>query len=113
MATPEGKVKAKVVKALKELDAFYFFPATGGYGRAGIPDIVGCYRGIFFAIECKAAGKKPTALQLKALTEIDARQGVTFIVVGDEVWATWRGLWGALEDLPVFLKSRVAEELNG
>ena len=52
--TPEAKVKKVVVKQLKELGAYYFFPATGGYGKSGVPDIVGCYKGMFFGIECKA-----------------------------------------------------------
>ena len=54
--TPEKKVKNKVVAILKEHKAYYFYPITGGYGRSGVPDIVGCYRGIFFGIECKAKG---------------------------------------------------------
>ena len=41
--TPEKKVKQKVVEQLKEIpDAYYFFPATGGYGRSGVPDIIVC-----------------------------------------------------------------------
>ena len=36
--TPEKKVKQTVVKILKEIGAYYFFPATGGYGRNGVPD---------------------------------------------------------------------------
>jgi hypothetical protein len=49
--TPEAKVKKKVVDVLKKNGAYYFFPATGGYGRSGVPDIVSCYRGVFVAIE--------------------------------------------------------------
>jgi Holliday junction resolvase len=56
--TPEAKVKAKVVAQLKTLGAYYFYPVTGGYGGSGVPDIVGCLRGTFFAIECKA-GNRP------------------------------------------------------
>ena len=44
--TPEGKVKKKIVEQLKALGCYYFFPATGGYGKSGVPDIVGCYNGI-------------------------------------------------------------------
>ena len=43
--TPEAKVKKVVVKHLKQMEAYYFFPATGGYGKSGVPDIVGCYKG--------------------------------------------------------------------
>jgi Holliday junction resolvase len=61
--TPEKKVKTKVVAILKEFGAYYFYPVTGGYGASGVPDIVGCYMGKFFAIECKAGKGKTTALQ--------------------------------------------------
>ena len=70
--TPEGKVKKKCVAYLKEIGAYYFFPATGGYGKSGVPDIVGCYKGKFFGIEVKAGNNKPTELQkhqLKLITE--------------------------------------------
>ncbi len=53
VATPEAKVKKVVVRQLKALGAYYFSPVTGGFGRSGVPDIVGCFRGHFFAIECK------------------------------------------------------------
>ena len=53
-ATPEKKVKDKVVKVLKERGAYYFFPATYGMGRSGVPDIICCYRSKFIGIECKA-----------------------------------------------------------
>ena len=49
--TPEGKVKQVVGRKLKQLGAYYFFPATGGYGRSGVPDIIGCLDGMFFGIE--------------------------------------------------------------
>ena len=74
--TPEAKVKKKVVAQLKELHAYYFYPVTGGYGRSGVPDIIGCYRVLFFGIECKAGKNKPTPLQEKNLKEISFRIGV-------------------------------------
>ena len=55
--TPEAKVKRVVTKQLKEMGAYYFFPATGGYGRSGVPDIVGCWEGAqLVANEDNAAG---------------------------------------------------------
>tara|TARA_R100000734_G_C3315424_1_gene107367 strand:- start:1553 stop:1861 length:309 start_codon:yes stop_codon:yes gene_type:complete len=78
--TPEKKVKNKVVAILKEHKAYYFYPMTGGYGRSGVPDIVGCYRGIFFGIECKAKGNQPTALQSKNLSDIMSAGGMAMIV---------------------------------
>ena len=78
--TPEAKVKKKVVAQLKEMGAYYFYPVTGGYGASGVPDIVGCYKGIFFGIECKAGGNKPTALQEKNLTDIRMQRGIAVVI---------------------------------
>ena len=80
MATPEGKVKVAVVKLLHKYNAYYFFPATHGYGRSGVPDIVCCVKGKFIGIECKANGNKPTALQLKHLKDIQDCGGLALIV---------------------------------
>jgi hypothetical protein len=78
--TPEVKVKKKVVAVLKELRAYYFYPVTGGYGGSGVPDIVGCYHGKFFGIECKAGKGKPTPLQQKNLDNIKAMGGIALVV---------------------------------
>jgi Holliday junction resolvase len=78
--TPEKKVKQKVAKLLKEAGAYYFFPATGGYGRSGVPDIVGCLDGKFFGIECKAGKNTTTALQELELRKIEESGGITMVV---------------------------------
>jgi Holliday junction resolvase len=80
MLTPEAKVKKKVVDVLKKYGAYYFFPATGGYGRSGVPDIVSCYRGVFIAIECKAGTNKPTPLQEAEMGKIRKAQGFVLVV---------------------------------
>ncbi len=69
--TPEAKVKKKVGAHLKTLGAYYFYPVTGGYGKSGVPDIIGCYRGLFFGIECKAGKGRCTALQVRELEKIN------------------------------------------
>lgn len=78
--TPEGKVKKVVVAQLKPLGAYYFFPATGGYGKSGVPDIIVCYKGRFYGIECKAGSNKPTPLQIKNLQEINYAGGTSMLV---------------------------------
>ena len=83
--TPEAKVKKVVVKQLKDLGAYYFYPVTGGYGGSGVPDIVGCYRGSFFGIECKAGTNKPTPLQKKNLSAITASGGFALVVNEDNM----------------------------
>ena len=78
--TPEGIVKSKVKQQLLDMGAYYFMPATHGYGRSGIPDIVGSYKGYFFAIECKAKNGKPTALQERELRRIRDAGGIALVV---------------------------------
>ena len=78
--TPEAKVKKKVVAQLKQMGAYYFYPVTGGYGFSGVPDIVGCHKGIFFGIECKAGSNKPTALQDKNLSDIKKQKGIAVVI---------------------------------
>lgn len=82
-STPEAKVKKKVTEQLKKLDAYYFYAYTGGYGKSGVPDIVGCYKGFFFAIECKAGKNKPTPLQERNIQEIEKAGGVVIVVNED------------------------------
>ena len=78
--TPERAVKDKVRKILTDMGAYLFMPATHGYGKSGVPDIVGCYQGIFFAIECTAGKGKTTALQERELNLIRSAGGVSFVV---------------------------------
>ncbi len=79
-ATPEKKVKDKVVAQLKALGAYYFYPVTGGYGASGVPDIIVCYKGRFFGLECKANGNKPTALQRLNIDKINDAGGIALVI---------------------------------
>jgi Holliday junction resolvase len=85
--TPEKRVKTKVESILKGEGAYYFFPATHGYGRSGVPDIIACVNGRFLAIECKAGGNKPTALQTREIESIRLAGGVA-VVVNEANWDT-------------------------
>lgn len=82
--TPEGKVKAKVVKLLKAMDIWYFFPANNGFGKSGIPDIIAIVDGHFVGIEVKSATGKPTELQKICGRQIEEAGG-TWLVVSDDV----------------------------
>ena len=92
--TPEAKVKKKVVQQLKLLDAYYFYPVTGGYGRSGVPDIVGCYKGKFFAIECKAGTNKPTPLQTLNLEQIMLTGGIALVINEENIESVYSILLG-------------------
>ena len=83
--TPEGKIKNKLDKMLKYEKVWYYSPQAGPFGRAGVPDRVDILGGQFIGIECKAdRTKKPTALQLKCMQEIEDAGGKCFVVCDDE-----------------------------
>jgi Holliday junction resolvase len=96
--TPEAKVKKKVTNILKELNTYYFYPVTGGYGKSGVPDIIGCYEGKFFGIECKAGKNKPTPLQEKNLADIKAAGGIALVVNEDNIEDVRYALTGCCDD---------------
>jgi hypothetical protein len=79
-STPEKKVKDKVVKTLKDLGVYYFFPTTYGMGRSGVPDIICCTNGKFLGIECKAGGNKPTVLQEREMAAIRTAGGIAVVI---------------------------------
>jgi hypothetical protein len=85
MPTPEGKVKSALDKMLKAERVWFYPPQAGPFGSAGIPDRVAVVAGLFVGIECKAdATKRPTALQLKCMADIEAAGGKCFVVYDTE-----------------------------
>jgi hypothetical protein len=78
--TPEAKVKAKIKTILKKYGVYYAMPIGTGYGNAGVPDFLCCVSKYFVAIEAKANGGKPTALQTKNIEQINACGGLALVV---------------------------------
>jgi len=97
--TPEAKVKANVRKLLDSLDIYHFMPPANGFGRAGIPDIVGCMDGHFIAIECKAGKGTTTALQDRELNAILNHGGTVFIAREDNLEDLQQLLMGLRDEL--------------
>ena len=95
MKTPEGYEKDDIKKYLDKIGAWYFCPLMAGYGKSGVPDIIGCFRSTFFAVEVKRPGKTPTPIQKRRMAEIRAANGVTFWGTAEKVIAEF----GALRDL--------------
>lgn len=97
----EGDVKKAVKKVLAEFpadDLWYFMPPANGYGRSGIPDFVGCYKGNTFAVETKFGHNDPTNNQIREIHHL-TRSGAKVDIVREtniEMWADeFRG-WAAL-----------------
>ena len=68
--TPEGLVKKELKKLLADIGAYSHWPVPVGYGRSTL-DVLFCYRGRFYGIECKREGVgKPTDRQACIMREI-------------------------------------------
>ena len=78
--TPEGAVKDRIKKILKEFEVYNFSPIGGMYSKIGVPDIICCYKGKFIGIECKAGNNKPTALQERELKLIQEAGGYSLVI---------------------------------
>lgn len=79
-ATPEAKVKARVHAALRATGTYAVNYIGGQYANNGTPDILACVKGRFFGIEVKAGSNTPTALQVQALIDIEANNGVALVI---------------------------------
>ena len=101
MRTPEWHEKQEIKAFLDKLGpnhCWYFMPLMAGYGKSGVPDIVGCLYGAFFGIEVKRPGKEPTAIQTRRMREIARTNGIAFAGTADIViqdlknWLAVRGV---------------------
>ncbi len=97
MPTPENIVKQKVKKVLDKFKSNIdgFWPVPAGYGESHL-DYVGCIAGLFFCIETKAPGKKPTPRQMERIRRVEQAGGVCFIIDGTEATTTYQELELAL-----------------
>ena len=106
VTTPEGKVKNMVKDLLADYDiqpaakagtflvaaGWYYMPVQGAsFGVKGIPDFIGQYRGMFWAIETKAPKKKPTGFQQLQINTIRCSGGAVFVVDGEESLTKFEG----------------------
>ncbi len=74
----ESQLQARIIKDLKKRGAYVKKNVLSN--RSGIPDIDGCFKGKYFAIEVKAPGKVPTTLQKYNIDKINEANGVAFWV---------------------------------
>lgn len=81
--TPEAKVKDFVKKKMKAKypEAWFYSPPGGMFGKAGTPDLLYLYKGVFIAIECKA-NTEVTQLQMKTLKLLSSQGAVAAVVKG-------------------------------
>lgn len=72
----ETKLQRKIQKYLEENNCYHFKVHGSNYMRAGIPDIICCYKGKFIGIECKIGKNKMSPIQEKHKQEIEESQGI-------------------------------------
>lgn len=95
----EKDIVVGILRFLKTVPGCFAWKTHGGvYGTAGIPDIIACVDGRFFAFEVKTASGKTTPLQQATIRKILAAGGTALVARSvDEVRDALRDS-GALPD---------------
>ena len=95
----ESDIVAAILRLLKKTPFCFAWKVHGSmYSTAGIPDIIACVDGRFFAFEVKTASGKATQLQQATIRKILAAGGTALVVRSvDEVRDALRDS-GALPD---------------
>jgi hypothetical protein len=75
----EKTVKAAVRKRLTELRCYQYWPVPTGLSKTTI-DVLACYRGVFFGVECKRPGGKLTLRQQFVIEETREAGAIVFVI---------------------------------
>ncbi len=78
----EQRIQTKIMSYLKEEGHYAFKTVT--LGKKGVPDIIACIHGKFFAFEVKSPKGKPTELQKWNLRQIGRSGGIAAVVYSVE-----------------------------
>lgn len=77
----EADIVRMILKYLKTVPGCFSWKEHGGmYGTAGIPDIIACINGTFYAFEVKTETGKTTALQEATMRKITDCGGKAYVV---------------------------------
>ena len=80
---PEKVFQTRLLVRLREIPGTYWFKSNDRT-TAGIPDIIGCVAGVFFALELKTKSKV-SPIQAYHLRKIDDAAGQAFVVTPKNV----------------------------
>lgn len=81
---PETRLQQSIQYALnREVGGWWFKVWGGPFMPAGIPDLIGCVNGMFFAFEVKLpkASSKPSMIQLETIRDIVMKGGGVATIV--------------------------------
>ena len=92
----EATLVGRVARRLRETPGCYFRNIHGSQYHAGIPDLVGCLHGFFFAIEVKKAKGKLSLLQVQEIRKIQSSRGWAESFDQYDKFAAWWQIFEAL-----------------
>ena len=81
---PESRLQKSIQDHLRKTVGGWWFKVWGGpFTPAGVPDLIGCVDGLFFALEVKLPKKssKPSPIQLETVRDIVTRGGGVATIV--------------------------------
>jgi len=91
----ENVIVRNIMEYLKRVPHCFCWKEHGGmYGTAGIPDIICCISGDFFAFEVKAESGKTTKLQDATIRKIQDAGGIAVVVRSVDDVKTTLESWG-------------------
>ena len=76
----EKDITKLIQKYLKSIGAWEYKVFGTAYSRAGVPDLLVCYRGFFVGLEVKRPGAKPTKIQEYEIGTIINAGGIAAVV---------------------------------
>lgn len=82
MAQRESRLSRRIIKELKLAGGFWFKIWGNEHMMAGLPDIIGCYRGLFVAFETKNPEKRhDTSVRQEYVHGLIRKAGGTVYVI--------------------------------
>ena len=76
--TEEKKLQAMLLAFLKTNGIYCF--KTMANNKSGVPDVIACIEGVFFAFEVKGSKGMISRLQQKHLQDIQQNKGMAFLI---------------------------------
>ena len=80
----EATIQRNIVRYLKDLGAWCLKVHGSPYQRAGVPDLLCCHKGLFYAFEVKSPGERATPIQAHELQQVQTAGGTATVVTSVE-----------------------------
>ena len=81
----EKRFENKVKNYIEEIGGWFIkYWAGSKYTKEGVPDILACIKGKFYAIEVKSSNGRPSLLQLVALRKVREAGGIGVLLYQED-----------------------------